>query len=201
QIAGVGGEISGYNMFAYCFNNPVGMSDSTGNWPNWSFNFVYWFQKVVMPKTIGVATDVAEDCSNYDMHNESEAKVLESNYFSSYKGKIVIRTNFERSGSFGILFISRDAYKHKSPEDEVRHEYGHTKQLDKLGIINYTLCIGIPSAFEWGSDKVYYRRPWEITADRYGGVQSRRYPDYENAGYKYLKNSRMWGVFVWFTID
>jgi len=23
----------GYNMFAYCFNNPVNMSDSSGNWP------------------------------------------------------------------------------------------------------------------------------------------------------------------------
>ena len=25
----------GYNMFAYCMNNPVNMSDSTGNWPRW----------------------------------------------------------------------------------------------------------------------------------------------------------------------
>ena len=34
QIAGVGGEVLGYNMFAYCFNNPVNMSDPTGNWPS-----------------------------------------------------------------------------------------------------------------------------------------------------------------------
>ena len=26
----------GYNMFAYCMNNPVNMSDPTGNWPSWS---------------------------------------------------------------------------------------------------------------------------------------------------------------------
>ena len=36
QIAGVGGEVLGYNMFAYCMNNPVNMSDPTGNWPSWS---------------------------------------------------------------------------------------------------------------------------------------------------------------------
>ena len=24
-----------YNFFAYCFNNPVNMSDETGTWPNW----------------------------------------------------------------------------------------------------------------------------------------------------------------------
>ena len=34
-ISGVGGELLGYNQFAYCFNNPVNMNDSTGNWPRW----------------------------------------------------------------------------------------------------------------------------------------------------------------------
>lgn len=34
-IAGVGGSIQGYNMFAYCMNNPVNMEDPTGNWPKW----------------------------------------------------------------------------------------------------------------------------------------------------------------------
>ena len=34
-IAGIGENVLGYNMFAYCFNNPVNMSDPTGNWPKW----------------------------------------------------------------------------------------------------------------------------------------------------------------------
>ena len=34
-ISGVGGEILGYNQYAYCFNNPVNSSDSSGNWPRW----------------------------------------------------------------------------------------------------------------------------------------------------------------------
>ena len=33
QISGVGGDIRGYNQFAYCFNNPVNLTDSTGDWP------------------------------------------------------------------------------------------------------------------------------------------------------------------------
>ena len=35
-IAGTGENVLGCNMFAYCFNNPVNMSDPTGNWPSWS---------------------------------------------------------------------------------------------------------------------------------------------------------------------
>ena len=34
-IAGVGGNIRGYNLFAYCMNDPVNMSDHTGHWPQW----------------------------------------------------------------------------------------------------------------------------------------------------------------------
>ena len=35
QIADVGGDIRGYNLYAYCFNNPVNAIDSNGEWPDW----------------------------------------------------------------------------------------------------------------------------------------------------------------------
>ena len=111
-----------------------------------------------------------------------------------------MRTNGDRSGSFGVLFITRETNDRDNPEDVIRHEFGHTVQLDQLGVINYALCIGIPSFFEWGNDPVYYRRPWEITADIYGDVESRSYPGYEKAGYDYLSNSEKWGPLVWISI-
>lgn len=37
-VAGVGGDIRGYNLFAYCMNDPVNMSDHTGHWPQWIKN-------------------------------------------------------------------------------------------------------------------------------------------------------------------
>ena len=27
--------MQGYNLFAYCLNNPVNFSDPTGHWPDW----------------------------------------------------------------------------------------------------------------------------------------------------------------------
>ena len=133
--------------------------------------------------------------------NTSEAAVLEAEDFAFYKGHLVIRTNGNRSGSFGIMFITRETNSRPDAEDVIRHEYGHTQQLEQLGIFKYALCIGIPSLFEWGSDSEYYRRPWEITADVFGGVQSRSYPGYEDEGFMYLENSKKRGILVWLTIE
>ena len=36
QIAGIGSNPGGYNVFAYCANNPTNMSDPAGNWPKWA---------------------------------------------------------------------------------------------------------------------------------------------------------------------
>ena len=35
MIASAAGELSGYNLFAFCSNNPVNCTDPTGNWPKW----------------------------------------------------------------------------------------------------------------------------------------------------------------------
>lgn len=43
-ISGVGGDVLGYNMFAYCMNNPINMSDDDGNWPKWIEKVKSWFE-------------------------------------------------------------------------------------------------------------------------------------------------------------
>ena len=52
QISGVGGDIRGYNLFAYCFNNPVNMDDQTGNWPKWIKNTVKWVAKNIVKPVV-----------------------------------------------------------------------------------------------------------------------------------------------------
>ena len=35
-VADIADDIRGYNLFAYCFNDPINLSDHTGNWPKWA---------------------------------------------------------------------------------------------------------------------------------------------------------------------
>ena len=34
-MSGANGSLQGFNLYVYCFNNPINMTDSQGNWPKW----------------------------------------------------------------------------------------------------------------------------------------------------------------------
>ena len=213
-FASTGQGVLGNNMFAYCNNNVVNLADSGGTRSQMciddQFNAMRmpWQDSPIGGKSAYslIQSSGPENpwimgiVARYVMNSDEQA-VLDAEHFAFYKGILVIRTNLDRSGSFGILFISRKENMRDNPEDVVRHEHGHTVQLAQLGIVKYAFCIFVPSCFQWGSNPEYYRRPWEITADIFGGVQSRSYPGYEAAGFEYLLNSNMWGILAWTTIE
>ena len=65
-VAAVGGNIKGYNLFSYCFNNPVNMNDQTGNWPNWIKNTVKSVAKnIVKPVVKAVQNTLSKVDSTY----------------------------------------------------------------------------------------------------------------------------------------
>ncbi|MBQ7602143.1 MAG: RHS repeat-associated core domain-containing protein, partial [Lachnospiraceae bacterium] len=154
-MAGTNTSVEGYNLFSYCYNNPVNMIDSDGQLPKW-------------------LVDLIEDLKNFDLFNQSEEKALESHYSSIYKGAPVIRIEGDRSFSFGAIFFTKESNNRSNPEDVVRHEYGHTIQLKLMDPISYLVNIGLPSSLDLGSGE-YYDKPWEITADILGGVKSRKH--------------------------
>lgn len=143
---------------------------------------------------------IADDIRAFDIRNTDERKVLDAKLFSFYKGHLVLRVPGRRSASLWVLFITYETNRRRYPEDIVRHEYGHTVQLKKLGFFRFGFCIGIPSRFKLGS-RSYYDKPWEVMADIYGGVQSRQHDAQTVAdGEEYLRLSRENGIKVWRTI-
>jgi len=135
------------------------------------------------------------------MMNTDEFAVLSSDSIAFYKGVPVIRTNGERSGYFGAIFLTRETNARNNPEDMLRHEYGHAVQMERLGILKYTTNILLPSWREWGSNPNYYSREVEVTADILGGVTSRTHTsEAAAAGFAYLDRSEKFGIIAWAAI-
>lgn len=47
-VSGTGEVVNGYNLYSYCFNNPVSLTDSSGCWPQWVKNAANWVNKNVV---------------------------------------------------------------------------------------------------------------------------------------------------------
>ena len=176
---GANGDIPGYNLFAYCSNNPVIHSDYNGNgffsdlWDGIcdAAQVVWDTVKEVADAAGDVINNVAEDIYNLDLFNDNEQKVIEAHYFSCYKGHPAIKLPIgDNAFSFGALFVGNEVHD----TETIKHEYGHAVHFDQIGPIKYALFVGIPSLVGYWSNvpyNEYYSQPWEYIADSLGGVQ------------------------------
>ena len=203
-------SINGLNLYAYCGNDPINKYDPTGHFPWLILAAVLLFTPVggtalqvatsaLSYAGMAVASIFDEDIRNdmnaigWNPFNTNESATLNSSKVSFYKGVPVFRTAAGRSGSFGAIFLTKG-----SGVEALRHERGHNWQLMMMGIANYGLMIGLPSWLEW-SNRPYYDRPWEITADVFGGVTGRTHSQADiNRGYWYLGVSSLFGPFGYF---
>lgn len=83
QISGVGGEVLGYNMFAYCMNNPVNMSDPTGDWP---LNTISKFVKIVV--CVIIVSTIVNHIVNAKNKNKINKEIQEKYTKESAKNEI-----------------------------------------------------------------------------------------------------------------
>jgi len=87
QISGVGSDIRGYNLFAYCFNNPVNMSDPTGNWPRWITATVAAVAAVVAVVATVVSAPVVATAAAAVAVVSTVAYVAQSHHYDKRKAK------------------------------------------------------------------------------------------------------------------
>ena len=98
------------------------------------------------------------------------AATTASGELSFYKGVPVVKNNNGIKMSFGVIFLSNDAFDYN-----LNHERGHNTQLMMLGPVKYGLGIGAPSLttnLNYKGD-YYHSFPWERTAEMFGGVNNR----------------------------
>lgn len=157
------------------------MCDPNGNWPIWSKKWMKKFSSTVKSVASKVLK-LKEDVDNFDMENEDVSKVYASNYFSAYKGALVIRHSIEPLSSWSLgQVIALKRYSNMTENEPqtrlLNHEYGHILQEREYGIKKYSLMIFVPSASYCAFSKLfpeykenYYSMPWEYDADIRGEV-------------------------------
>ncbi len=59
-VSNAGTSFHGYNLFAYCFNNPVNLEDTTGNWPQWTKDAVKWLATNIVKPIVNATQTVGE---------------------------------------------------------------------------------------------------------------------------------------------
>ena len=183
EIINGNGDILGYNLFAYCSNNPVMFDDFSGQ------GFTTWLKnrwddvKQVAKKTYDFIT------------NDNENVVLNAKHIAFYKGKLVVKLPIGgNAASFGIIFLGDDVAQRGDAVETVKHEYGHTKQFFSMGILGYAVCVAVPSISCNLLDRMnllqydYYSSPWEYDADMYGGVNRGNYESWADVVNKIYKS-------------
>ena len=132
---------------------------------------------------------IINDLRNLSFKNGDEDKVLDARFISAYKGKLAVKKagTGGRSFSLGVLFISPELKAgNRYSIDTVKHEYGHTVQLKRLGLAVYLKAVARPSMKSKETGREYYSLPWEVTADMLGGVEREHAEGSEERGEAYL---------------
>ncbi|MBQ2793110.1 MAG: RHS repeat-associated core domain-containing protein [Clostridia bacterium] len=67
-MSGANGSLHGLNLYVYCFNNPINMTDSQGNWPKWVEDAWGW------------VTDTVSNVGNFIAENVGVGVVQSQSY-------------------------------------------------------------------------------------------------------------------------
>ena len=198
-VIGSGG-FAGFNLFAYCANNPISFCDPCGNCPHQPYSdcpsCVGGIPTEDTPPvaTYGPDGEIIldkEEFEEYIVNNCYEEYVLDTPGYAYYYGARVVKHDSDTLTSwqvFGTIYLNRNDLK----EDSLRHEYGHYVQEQDLGSLKYLLFIALPSVISCGTDMIfnhlssteYHSLPWEYTANLFGRVSRT----------DYCKDAGVWGT-------
>ena len=188
----------GFNMFAYCLNNPVNLEDHSGMAARNSNVVVINDGARAEEKTFFEKVgEVFQEAKDY-IYNDDEQKVLEAENFAFYKGVPVVKVPFMGNdmASFGVILMGPDAGHRQNAIEDVKHEYGHSVHFSQIGIVNYAATVAIPSltGYFTVSSENYYSQPWEYVAEILGGVTNRMH---NGQPYPYSSSAPIWGGIYW----
>ena len=185
------GDLIGFNMYAYCSNNPVIHSDPSGKRKIsliLAELFLYYTADSDCLLIKLLADKVRVDV--YGKDNRDANVIVSAHWFSYYENTLVIKNPIEGINSFAIgntIYVSKD-FNTYTPDDQaqiLKHEYGHILQEKDLGRVKYFVSVAIPSVLYCGFSRMmrekydityfselYYSMPWEYKANENSNIVS-----------------------------
>ena len=108
-MSGVNGSLHGFNLYAYCFNNPISYTDSQGNWPQWLTTIskiLYAIINSVEGKVYaGVGLGVEADVNVCGVPVSAEVQVSESEVIVYEDGEFKRGFETEVGASLSVFFV------------------------------------------------------------------------------------------------
>jgi len=100
-MSGVNGSLEGYNLYAYCFNNPIMYTDSTGNWPELVENAKKWVdENIIQPVVTYFSPDTNSISGQFQDGPFKGAGALTGGYT---EGSVRFQANFKSNKNNGML--------------------------------------------------------------------------------------------------
>ena len=86
-VSGSDGSLQGKNLFAYCFNNPVNLDDSNGNWPRWITAAVTVVAAVVTVAAVATGNFAAAEVAAKVTMAAGATYIAQSHHYDKRKAK------------------------------------------------------------------------------------------------------------------
>ena len=158
-VINIGGDVRGYSLFVYCFNNPINLTDSSGNWPQWVKNAANWLNnKIVQPVkkivqkafkkingTYSTGYNVSGTLGGFSFNAQIGVSV-------DTKGNVAIQYSYGGGVTGGSAAISVSRYKTRTNAPNIHLLEGPSQQIGgSVGVPIY----GVPISA--GGDLIFMR--------------------------------------------